>query len=261
MKTPQYIQYYDMHGNFNRGFLHPGGKQATEKLLSFLPQLGKESIVVEIGCGTGETAKLLLERFPYSYIGLDAAPAMLDKAKSALSPYSDRVSLIKCDLRVDLFPVPAESIDAIIAESVIAILAPQTIFRECYRVLKRGGILAWNDRLWGETVSPSDRLKINKECKRLLGFPAAPDDLPKADDWKNLMESCGFKILLAEKLLSSTHVARLHQGSVMPKRTKLVHLLVNLNLLRFWYYDRAIERKYRELWQKMENWIFVAKKG
>jgi len=261
MSTTRNLRYYDMHGELNHGFLHPGGRHATEKLLSLLPRLREKSIILEIGCGTGETARLIIERFPYSYIGIDASPSMLSKAKSTLGRYNERVSFIECDLQVDLLPILTESIDVIIAESVIAILSPQKIFQECHCVLKRGGILAWNDRLWGNAVSAEECLKVNQVCKKHFGFPAAPEDLPTAADWIKLVEGVGYKVVKSERLTRIGHTDLEGRKAEVSKFLKLRKLIAHPQFFRSWYYDRAVQHKYMHLWGKMESWIFVAQKG
>ena len=260
MHLPRNVKYYDMHGEMDRGFLHPGGREATEKLLSLLPSLHEQSTVVEIGCGVGETAKLILERFPCSYVGIDSSSRMLDRARARLSVHSNRVTLIKRDLQIDHLPLSAESVSAIIAESVFAILNPGKIFSECYYVLKKGGVVAWSDRIWGESVSREDRLKVNQISKKMLGFHAAPDDLATAEDWKKLVEGKGFRMIMCEKLFQSSPTELPQRSSTITRIFKIVNLLTNPRFFPYWYNDQAVEKKYRELWAKMENWIFVARK-
>jgi SAM-dependent methyltransferase len=50
--------------------------------------------LVEIGCGTGQVAEVLLRRFPeLDYVGLDLSPNMLEIARRRLEPFADRIEL------------------------------------------------------------------------------------------------------------------------------------------------------------------------
>jgi len=50
--------------------------------------------VVEVGCGTGQIAELLLSANPgLHYVGLDLSEPMLEIARSRLSPFADRAEL------------------------------------------------------------------------------------------------------------------------------------------------------------------------
>ena len=253
-------KYYDMHGEMDRSFLHPGGREATEKLLSLLPSLGEDSTIVEIGCGVGATARLIMERFRCSYIGIDSSSRMLDRARERLGEHNSRVTLIECDVQIDRLPLAAESVSAVIAESVFAILEPRKIFGECYNVLKNEGIVVWNDRIWGESVSLENRLKVNDVSKKLFGFHAAPEDLPTAEDWKKFVESKSFRMISCEQLSRNDNSVSISNTKLFTERVMVLRLLAQRKFLRFRYYDYAMKKKFGKLWTKMENWIFMAQK-
>jgi len=260
LKTPQHITYFNVQAALGRKYLHPGGQWATEKLLALLPVLDSGSTVLEIGCGLGATAVMLLDRFPCSYVGLDSSPKMVKKSRRLLRAYESRVRIIECDLFKEDFPVASGSVEAVIAESVLAILDPIRITNECHRVLRRKGVLALNERIWGSSVGPSERRRLNELAENLYGFPFASEALATAGEWEAAMEEAGFKMARTEKLelsqLPESERTVEHPG--MPQKLWLA--LFHPSIFRAQYHDRSIAREYADVWTSMENWIFVAEK-
>ena len=194
------IKYFNAQARLGMSMQHPGGIIATNRLVGFFPPLKDASRILEIGCGAGRTAGLLLDRFPCSYIGIDASPAMLKRARAFLMPYRSRVALLQLDLREKKLPFSDSSFDVVFAESVFAILDASQIIPECSRVLKPEGMLAWNDRIWGNRLPVEIQKRINGLSLSSVGFHAAPLDLSNETDWQHLAEGCGLRILVCEKL-------------------------------------------------------------
>jgi ubiquinone/menaquinone biosynthesis C-methylase UbiE len=65
----------------------------ADAVAAALPALGPDDLLLELGCGTGQVAELLLGRLPCRYLGVDLAPAMLAVARERLAPYADRIEL------------------------------------------------------------------------------------------------------------------------------------------------------------------------
>jgi SAM-dependent methyltransferase len=113
MSLPSHIEYFDVHGKLGRLFFHPGGRGATERLLALLPPLPEGTLLVELGCGAGETARMVLDSRKCSYLGIDASPAMLARAGENISADSHRATLLRADLRSGILPCDVRSADAI----------------------------------------------------------------------------------------------------------------------------------------------------
>lgn len=81
--------YYDLlmdGGYYDYGFL-ADAVQAS---------IGPRKRILELGIGTGQLAKVLLEREPnYDFVGMDFSPAMLEIAKKRLP---ENVPLVECDI-------------------------------------------------------------------------------------------------------------------------------------------------------------------
>lgn len=121
----------------------------TTKTLTFLQnwaQIKPEAIVLDIGCGTGEFEKLLLQTNPsQSIVGVDLSEKMLDIAREKCQTYD------KVDFRVasaDFLPFEDNSFDLVVSASAFHYFnQPLAALAQIKRVLKPDGavvILDWN---------------------------------------------------------------------------------------------------------------------
>jgi SAM-dependent methyltransferase len=259
MNLPAHIEYFDVHGKLGRLFFHPGGKGATERLLALLPALPQGTLLVELGCGAGETALMVMDTRECSYLGIDASPAMLARAGEKTSAERHRATLLELDLRSGILPFAAGFADAILAESVLCVLDPAKIMAECYRVLKPGGVMAWNERIFGAEVPVEECRRANSFTRELLGVEAASADLRTAADWQSLAGRSGFRMATSERFYD-TRAEAIDSGwlRLLEKAGKL---LLHPTGFRFLMRERRVAREFESVWAKSEQWLFVAKKG
>ena len=71
--------YHDLLAAFGIGGAHPGGFALTCEVLE-REAIGKTSVVLDAGCGTGQTAAYLVKRFGCDVTAVDRHPLMLQKA-------------------------------------------------------------------------------------------------------------------------------------------------------------------------------------
>jgi SAM-dependent methyltransferase len=118
--------------------LSPLGQSAIDALA---PE--KSEVIVDIGCGAGQTVLQLAERVgpQGQVIGVDIAPRLLDRARSRVAAVA-QASFIACDAsRLDL---PERSVDGIFSRfGVMRFEDPVAAFSNFHRLLKRGGRLAF----------------------------------------------------------------------------------------------------------------------
>lgn len=95
--------------------------------------------VLELGCGTGRDAAVLLAEHPYCrLVALDASPRMLEAARETLAPYADRVQLREVDLRTP-FEMD-ESVDAAMSVATLHWVPDHApVFGSVAAALKAGG--------------------------------------------------------------------------------------------------------------------------
>lgn len=251
--TSRHITYFNDLACLGRDFLHPGGQWSSEKLISHLPKVTSSHTVVELGCGLGATAELLLARHPCTYIGIDASPEMLERAQVRLQQHA-QASFIRYDLGDRTIPLADSSADVIIAESVLGLLDPLFLIGECYRVLKPEGLLLLNERIWGHEISIEEIMSVNLASRRLYGFLVSAEDLTTSLKWKEVLERSGFAVEEMEGLDKGKHM------SEPTRQTKFIKALLHPHLLPTLWRDRRFAKRYTRLWPKMEHWLFIARK-
>jgi tRNA (cmo5U34)-methyltransferase len=100
--------------------------------------------ILELGTGTGETARRVLDLHPQAHlVGLDASAAMLELARAALP--ADRVTLVLGDLAA---PLPDGRFDLVVSALCVHHLdgpGKEDLFRRIAAVLAPGGRLVLAD--------------------------------------------------------------------------------------------------------------------
>jgi SAM-dependent methyltransferase len=257
---PRHVTYFNSQADLGRSFLHPGGKWATRKLLSMIPTLDAASSVLEIGCGMGHTASLLLDASPATYVGVDVSPRMLRHAGGLLSRFADRATLYRCDVATSNLPVESESVNVVYAESVVAIIEPRRVLKEVQRVLKRNGIVLINDRIWSDTIDMETRREFNSLGLSLYGFPFASDDPGTALEWKETLAASGFDCYFAERLNFEGVPEEEHRLGGLKGWRKLLRGAMAPGMLVQSYRDRKVSSSLPHVWEHMEPWLFGARK-
>jgi ABC-2 type transport system ATP-binding protein len=94
--------------------------------------------LVEFGCGTGYFTKAIAQN-ARRVLATDLSDEMLGAAKANLEEYAN-VAIEKADCEGALYP--PESFDAVLMANVLHVIEnPEKALRECFRILKQGGLL------------------------------------------------------------------------------------------------------------------------
>ncbi|CAM3212270.1 class I SAM-dependent methyltransferase [Filibacter tadaridae] len=186
------------------GGAHPGGFALTKSILENEHIHPSES-VLDIGCGTGQTAHYLTQRFACQVTALDNHPIMLAKAKERFQKSKSPVIVVEGD--VQKLDFPTNSFDMILAESVIAFTDISKTLHELSRVLKSTGRLILIEMTAEHPMSQ----ELMEKVYNLYGIR----EVPTEKDWITKLGNVGFTkidVLNTSFGLIQTDIADINQS-------------------------------------------------
>ena len=171
--------------------LSPLGLRAIDAL-----SLGLGDVVLDIGCGAGQTLLQLAEQVGTEgqVIGVDVAPLLLEIAKRRTEPLS-QVRLIQLDAQY--LDLPSESTDAVFSRfGVMTFNDPVAAFANFGRILRPSGALAfccWRSLQENEL----DHLPLSA-----AGFQSTVDESPFSfadpEHIRHILEAAGFSEIVIQ---------------------------------------------------------------
>jgi arsenite methyltransferase len=161
--------------------LHPGGLEITRELAT-LCHIEKDSKILDVAAGTGESACYLQENFGSQVVGIDASDHMVERARKKRAERALSVEFQKGDAHS--LPFEDNTFDAVISECTTCILDKDRAIREMVRVAKPGGYVGIHDLCWKEGTSEH----LKQRLAELEG--EKPETL---DRWKRLFEKAGLE--------------------------------------------------------------------
>ena len=173
--------YLDLLAYFGIGGSHPGGFALTQSIVEDEVIQPFES-VLDIGCGTGQTAAFITQRFDCQVTAIDNHPIMLEKARERFKNSESRVKVIEGDAQY--LDVVDNSYDLIIAESVITFTDISKTLHELSRVLKSDGRMIIIEMTAEQLLPEALRRKIFD----LYGI----DEILNEVEWKLKLQQAGF---------------------------------------------------------------------
>jgi arsenite methyltransferase len=139
------------------GTLRPGGLALTSELLA-RRRPSSDSTILDVGCGAGHTAALLVTDFGLRPTGLDPSAILLAQAVHQ-APAATFIQGVAAAI-----PCRSQSFETVIAECVLSLTGDiEQSLREMYRVLKPGGVLFLSD-IYRKPAGPKPELSDLKSC-------------------------------------------------------------------------------------------------
>lgn len=177
--------YLDFLSKFGIGGAHPGGITLTKKI--FEPEkINSTTHILDVGCGTGQTAAFLSSQYGAKVTGLDVNPIMIEKAKERMTKHRLPVKIIQAS--IEQCPLQESSFDFILSESVLLFVDKPKALREVFRLLKIGGKLIANELTLRKQLPTANQ----EEIKQFYGI----NTLLTEKDWAELFLQSGFKNLM-----------------------------------------------------------------
>ncbi|WP_052342874.1 class I SAM-dependent methyltransferase [Bacillus sp. EB01] len=175
-------KYLDFLSKFGVSGAHPGGIELTKKIFEY-EKIDKFSQVLDVGCGTGQTAAYLAAHYGAKITGLDVNPIMVEKAKNRMKKSRLPVKIIQGS--IEKFPIKGIKYDFILSESVLSFVNMPKALKEIIRLLKNDGRFIANE------LSLSRRIgrHSEEEIKQFYGF----DSIHTEKEWITLFKQTGFK--------------------------------------------------------------------
>ena len=166
---------------------HIGGLEATETLVE-LCRIGKDSYILDVGCGVGATPCYLAKKYGCRVVGVDISPRMVQRSKERArrEKVANQVEFRVADAQ-DL-PFEDNLFDAVITESVTAFPEDKhKAVSEYARVTKPGGYVGLNETAWLKVPPPPEIVAWAEQDVGASVRPLTPEA------WIGLLKAAGLK--------------------------------------------------------------------
>jgi arsenite methyltransferase len=165
---------------------HMGGFETTKALIE-LCHIGRDTYVLEVGCGVGATACYMAREYGCRVVGVDLRESMVARSneRAQKEGVADLVEFRVADAQ-DL-PFDDAHFDVVIAESVATFIEDKArVVGEYARVAKPGGYVGMNEEIWLKTP-PARVVKFAEHTWDINS------DVFTADGWAELLRSAGLR--------------------------------------------------------------------
>ena len=183
-----YFTYTDFLSKFGIGGAHPGGVKLTKELMR-TKNIDNYSRILDVGCGTGQTASYLASEYSATVTGIDRHPIMVEKAKKRMKKERLSVEILQCS--IENVPLQDDTFDFVLSESVLSFVDKPSALSEIFRLLKNDGQLIAIEF----TIHKPLEIAVANEIKQFYGF----ESLLTEQDWIRHFKQAGFTTIQAEQ--------------------------------------------------------------
>ena len=183
-----HFTYTDFLSKFGVSGAHPGGFRLTKEIIR-TKNIDSNSRILDIGCGTGQTAAYLADEYGATVTGIDTHPIMVEKSKKRIENKALPVEILQYS--IENVPLQDDAFDFILSESVLSFVDKATALKEIYRLLKDNGQLIAIEFTINKPLEPS----IENDIKQFYGF----ESLLMEQDWLRYFKQAGFTNIQIEQ--------------------------------------------------------------
>ena len=162
----------------------PGDAASTLRALSLVPDVGPETRILDVGCGTGTQTRVVAQSCPARVVAIDIHPPFIDELnlEARRLGLADRLEARVADMR--RFDFADASFDLIWCEGAIYIAGVEAALRDWRRLLVRDGHVAFTEVCWTKPDPPAECVSFwNRE------YPAMRD----AAALLAAIDACGYE--------------------------------------------------------------------
>jgi len=182
--------YFELHA-YSGATKHMGGLSTTKELIE-LCGIDERTHVLEVGCGTGATARYLAKKLGCRVMGVDIRASMVERA-------TERAKRARVEDRVDFrvasatdLPFEDATFDVVLLESVTTFIEDKSAaIGEYARVVKPGGCVGLNEEIWHKTPPPREIVEYAAQTWDVQA------EIPTLKDWEELLKASGLTVELA----------------------------------------------------------------
>ena len=182
--------YLELHA-YSGATKHMGGLNTTKEL-SERCGIDEHTYLLEVGCGTGATARYLAQKLGCRVMGVDIRQSMIDQARerAARAGVENKVEFRVADA-TDL-PFGDATFDVVLVESVTTFIEDKAAaIGEYARVVKPGGRVGLNEEIWHRTPVPP-------EIVEYVAFTwDVHAEIPTPEGWVELLKDAGLTVDVA----------------------------------------------------------------
>lgn len=161
----------------------PGSDETTRKALQYIPDLGKNARILDIGCGTGAQTMVLAKNTKAQIIAVDMLQEFLDKLQEKIDRKSLSNRVVTKQALMNNLDFQKKSFDVIWSEGAIYNIGFEKGLLEWRRLLKDGGYIVVSEISWLTDKRP-------KEIEEY--WTDAYSEIDTIDAKLSIIEKCGY---------------------------------------------------------------------
>ena len=198
VKEIEELGYYDFMGYMGVPFFNIGGSASMDRLAG-LCRIDEDTLVLDVGCGTGGNSCYLAEKHGCRVVGIDIAERMIMYAEKRVEELglTDRVSFQVGDAYG--LELPDGGFDAVLTVFTSQFLEPERAFPEFHRVLRQGGYLGINEMYRADQVPLEAVERVDYGELVFRELTDLPFTLRSPSVWRGAFKAAGFTDTVVEE--------------------------------------------------------------